>query len=112
MTISGNFQNSLETTSLLKELGARLVVSRAERDVQKKFLLRNGADEVVYPEKQIAKWTAIRYASDHIPDCVEIDDTHAFFEVEVPENGWENTVSELDIRKNIILISRSKMVNI
>lgn len=66
VTISGNFQNSLETTSLLKELGARLVVSRAERDVQKKFLLRNGADEVVYPEKQIAKWTAIRYASDHI----------------------------------------------
>ena len=70
VTISGNFQNSLETTSLLKELGAKLVVSRAERDVQKKFLLRNGADEVVYPEKQIAKWTSIRYASDHILDYV------------------------------------------
>ena len=83
VTISGNFQNSLETTSLLKELGARLVVSRAERDVQKKFLLRNGADEVVYPEKQIAKWTAIRYASDHILDYVEVDDTHAFFEVDI-----------------------------
>lgn len=52
VTISGNFQNSLETTSLLKELGAKLVVSRAERDVQKKFLLRNGADEVVYPENR------------------------------------------------------------
>ena len=58
VTIGGNFQNSLETTSLLKELGARLVVSRAERDVQEKFLLRNGADKVVYPEKQIAKWKA------------------------------------------------------
>ena len=44
VTIGGNFQNSLETTSLLKELGAKLVVSRAERDVQEKFLLRNGAD--------------------------------------------------------------------
>ena len=33
VTISGNFQNSLETTSLLKELGAKCVVSRAERDV-------------------------------------------------------------------------------
>ena len=53
VTIGGNFQNSLETTSLLKELGAKLVVSRAERDVQAKFLLRNGADEVVYPEKQV-----------------------------------------------------------
>ena len=60
VTIGGNFQNSLETTSLLKELGAKMVISRAERDVQAKFLLRNGADEVIYPEKQIANWAAIR----------------------------------------------------
>lgn len=52
VTIGGNFQNSLETTSLLKELGAKLVVSHAERDVQEKFLLRNGADEVIYPENR------------------------------------------------------------
>ena len=42
VTIGGSFQNSLETTSLLKELGAKMVISRAERDVQEKFLLRNG----------------------------------------------------------------------
>ena len=53
VTIGGSFQNSLETTSLLKELGAKCVVSRAERDVQAKFLLRNGADHVVYPK---SKW--------------------------------------------------------
>ena len=47
VAIGGSFQNSLETTSLLKELGAKLVISRAERDVQEKFLLRNGADKVV-----------------------------------------------------------------
>ena len=51
VTIGGNFQNSLETTCLLKELGGKMVISRAERDVQEKFLLRNGADKVVYPEK-------------------------------------------------------------
>ena len=77
VTISGNFQNSLETTSLLKELGAKCVVSRAERDVQAKFLLRNGADHVVYPEKQVAKWAAIRYTADHIFDYIEIDEQHA-----------------------------------
>ena len=70
VTIGSDFQSSLETTSLLKELGAKLVVSRAARDVQAKFLLRNGADEVVYPEKQIAKWTAIRYSADHILDYI------------------------------------------
>ena len=60
VAIGNNFQSSLETTSLLSELGARFVVSRAATDVQEKFLLRNGANEVVYPEKQLAKWTADR----------------------------------------------------
>ena len=64
VAIGDNFQSSLETASLLKELGAKKVVARAARDVQAKFLLRNGADEVVYPEKQMAIWSAIRYSSD------------------------------------------------
>ena len=99
VTISGNFQNSLETTSLLKELGAKCVVSRAERDVQAKFLLRNGADHVVYPEKQVAKWAAIRYSSNHVFDYIEIDDQHAIFEVEVPEAWRGKNIGELDIRR-------------
>ena len=99
VTIGGNFQNSLETTSLLKELGAKLVVSRAERDVQEKFLLRNGADEVVYPEKQVANWAAIRYTADHIRDYIEVDEAHAIFEVEVPKEWIGKTVGKLDIRK-------------
>ncbi len=99
VTISGNFQNSLETTSLLKELGAKCVVSRAERDVQAKFLLRNGADHVVYPEKQVARWAAMRYTADHIFDYIEIDEQHAIFEVPVPEGWIGKSVCELDIRK-------------
>ena len=77
VAIGDNFQSSLETASLLKELGARLVVARAARDVQAKFLLRNGADEVVYPEKQVAIWTAIRYSSDNISDYIALGDDHA-----------------------------------
>ena len=111
VTISGNFQNSLETTSLLKELGAKRVVSRAERDVQAKFLLRNGADHVVYPEKQVAKWAAIRYTADHIFDYIEIDEQHAIFEVEVPEGWVGKSIGELDIRRkfgiNILGIKRA-----
>ena len=73
VAIGENFQSSLETTSLLKELGAKFVVARASRDVHAKFLLRNGADEIVYPERQLASWTAIRYSSDHIFDYIELD---------------------------------------
>ena len=99
VAIGGDFQNSLETTSLLKELGAKLVISRAERDVQEKFLLRNGADKVVYPEKQVAKWASIRYTDDHILDYMEVDASHAIFEVEVPKEWIGKTVGKLDIRK-------------
>ena len=99
VTISENFQNSLETTSLLKELGASYVVSMAKRDVQEKFLLRNGADEVVYTEKQVAKWAAIRYSADHLLDYVELDDEYGIFEVEVPLAWIGKTVGQVDIRK-------------
>lgn len=99
VAIGNDFQSSLETTSLLKELGGKLVVSRAARDVQAKFLLRNGADEVVYPEKQLAKWTAIRYTTDHILDYMELDGDHAMFEVQIPKEWLNHTVGQIDIRK-------------
>ena len=99
VAIGDDFQNSLETTSLLKELGAKLVVSRAARDVHAKFLLRNGADEIVYPEKQLAVWTAIRYSSDHILDYIELTGDYAIFEISVPKEWVGKTVGELDIRQ-------------
>ncbi len=99
VAIGDNFQSSLETTSLLKELGAKMVVSRAARDVHAKFLLRNGADEVVYPERQLAIWTAIRYSSDHIFDYIELDESNAIFEISPPKSWINKTVGTLDIRK-------------
>ncbi|MBR3890566.1 MAG: TrkA family potassium uptake protein [Bacilli bacterium] len=116
VTISDDFQSSLETTSLLKELGAKKVVSRAERDGQAKFLLRNGADEIVYPEKQLASWMAIKYSADHILDYIEIDDEHAIFEVSVPKDWIGKTIGEIDIRKkygiSILGIKDGKKLNV
>lgn len=115
VTIGSDFQSSLETTSLLKELGAKFVVSRASRDIHAKFLLRNGADKVVYPERQLAGWTAIRYTADHISDYVEIDEEYGIFEVEVPKNWHEKTIRELDIRNryhiNILGIRRDGKIS-
>ena len=116
VTIGESFQNSLETTSLLKELGANLVISRAERDVQEKFLLRNGADRVVYPEKQVAKWASIRYADDHILDYMEVDASHAIFEVAIPDEWIGRSVGELDIRRryniNILAVKKEREVSV
>ena len=99
VAIGDNFQNSLETASLLKELGAKKVVARASRGVQEKFLLRNGADEVVYPEKQLAAWTAIRCSSEHILDYIELDGDYSIFELDIPASWSGKTVVELDIRR-------------
>ena len=111
VAIGNDFQSSLETTSLLKELGAKTVVSRAARDVHAKFLVRNGADELVYPEKQLAAWTAIRYTADHILDYIELDSTHAIFEIAVPRKWVGKSVMEADPRKkhgiNIMAIKRN-----
>ncbi len=112
VAIGDNFQSSLETTSLLKELGAKYVVSRAARDVHAKFLLRNGADEVVYPEKQLASWTAIRYSSDHIFDYIELDPETAIVEVSIPAAWIGKTVGNLDIRRkfeiNLLGVKRNE----
>ncbi len=99
VTIGEDFQSSLETTCLLKELGAKYVVSRASRDVHEKFLLRNGADDIIYPAKHIASWTAIRFTSDHILDYIEIDEDYSIFEITVPDDWKGRAVGEIDVRK-------------
>ena len=99
VAIGEDFQSSLETASLLKEMGAKHVVARASRGVQEKFLLRNGADEVVYPEKQLAAWTAIRCTSEHILDYMQLDDDYSIFELEIPADWNGKTILQLDIRR-------------
>lgn len=111
VAIAHNFQSSLETTSLLKEMGAKLVVARAETDIQKKFLLRNGADEVVYPEAQMARWAAMRYSADHILDYIELDEGHSIVEVSIPRAWAGKTLGQIDVRRrhgvNILALKRN-----
>ena len=99
VTIGDSFQDSLETTSLLKEMGAHVVISRASSEVHAKFLKRNGADEVVFPEQEMANWAAIRYSSDHILDYIAMGGGYAIFEVSVPNRWVGKTIGDLKIRQ-------------
>ncbi|MBR4158614.1 MAG: TrkA family potassium uptake protein [Lachnospiraceae bacterium] len=115
VAIGDNFQASLEATSLLKEMGAKKVISRASSDVQTKFLLRNGADDVVYPEQQVAQWTAVRYSSDHIFDYLSIEDGYSIVEIDVPIKWIGKTIGELDIRNkyklNIMAVKTDEKIS-
>ena len=99
VAIGDDFQSSLETTALLKDLGAPFVVARAARDVHARFLARNGADEVIYPERQLAEWTAIRYSSNHILDYTPLSEEYAVYEIQIPANWTGKSLAELDLRR-------------
>lgn len=115
VAIADDFKSSLITTSRLKELGAAYVVARASDDIHEKLLRDNGADEVVYPEKQFGDWTAIRYTSDHVLDYIVLDDGYSIFEINVPEKWLDKTIIEIDVRKkyniNIIAITYNGKMN-
>ncbi len=96
--IGTNFQSSLEITSLVKELGGRRVISKANRDIHAKFLLRNGADEVIYPDRDIAEKTAVRYSTDHVFDYIELTPEYSIYEIPPLPEWVQKTIREVDIR--------------
>ncbi len=110
VTIGDDFQSSLETTSLLKDYGAPFVLARATDDSHAKFLLRNGADDVVYLEKQMASWTAVKYSNDNIFDYMQLTDEYAIYETPVPDSWLGKSVLALDVRKkyNINILATKK----
>ena len=110
VAIGDDFQSSLETTSLLKELGAPYVVARAARSVHEKFLLRNGADEVVYPEKQLADWVAIRSGSEHVFDYIDLGNDFAIFELDIPKSWVGKSIAQYGV--NILAIKREGVLSI
>ena len=99
VAIGDNFLASLETVFLLNELGCKRVIARATTGSQEKFLLRNGAEAVVYPERQLGSWTAIRYSSDNISNYIELSDGYSIFEMAVPKAWDGKKIGELNIRR-------------
>lgn len=98
IAIGENFQTVLEVTVLLKDLGCKYIVARATRDVHKKLLLRNGADYVVYAEREVAERLAIKFGADNIFDYVELTPEIGIYEIAVPEKWKGKSMVDLSIR--------------
>lgn len=109
-----DFQSSLETTSLLAELGAKMVISKAGTRIQEKFLLKNGATEVVYPEREMAVKLARRMTSGKIADYLEITDDVSLFQIECFDAWRGKTIADLNFRKkynaNIVAIKKGESI--
>ena len=99
VTIGDNFQSSLETTALLKEMGGRFVIARASRDVHAKFLLRNGADQVIYPERDMARHAAVKYSANHVLDFFQLTPEYAIYEISAPKEWMGKSIEELQVRR-------------
>ena len=98
VAIGDNFQSSLETTALLKDLGAKFILARASRDVHAKFLLRNGADDVIYTEKETAERLAVNYGSDNIFNYIELNDEYSIYEIAVPSSWLNKSILKVNVR--------------
>lgn len=98
VAIGDNFQSSLETTALLKDLGAKFVLARASRDVHAKFLLRNGADDVIYTEKETAERLAVKYGSDNIFNYIGLNDEYSIYEIAVPSSWLNKSILKVNVR--------------
>ncbi|MBQ6720927.1 MAG: TrkA family potassium uptake protein [Clostridia bacterium] len=115
VTMSHDLQASLEITALLKENGAPFVLVRVSRDTHARFLLACGADEIIYPEKQMADWAAVRYTGDHVYDYTRLSPDHAIYETEIPDSWIGHTVVDLGVRQryrlNILALRRDGNVD-
>ncbi|MGN1458101.1 MAG: potassium channel family protein [Acutalibacteraceae bacterium] len=98
VAIGDNFQTTLEITVLLKDYGAKYVIARANRDVHKKLLLRNGADYVVYAERDIAERLAVKFGAKNIFDYIELTSEYAIYEIAVPNNWIGKSIIQISVR--------------
>lgn len=99
VTMGDSFQPSLEVTALLKDMGAKHVVSMSASEIQSKFLLRNGADEVIYPQMDMAYKAAVKYNADNIFDFIKLGNDYGIFEIKVPREWVGKDVVRANIRK-------------
>ena len=98
--IPEDFQDSLQIVDLLKELGAKNVIAVASTMVQEKFLLKNGADKVILPERDMASRLAMSISYDSIFDYINLTDQYSIYELAAPKEWLNKTILEVNVRKN------------
>lgn len=98
--IGNDVQASILTTLIVKDLGVKQVTVKVLNDYHAKVVERIGAEEIIYPEKQMGKRFARRIISDSILEVLELTNDFSYVEVNTPEKFVGKTIIELDVRRN------------
>lgn len=95
----GDMEANILATSLLKHLGVRFVVSKSTSDLYTRVLTQVGADQVVFPEKDMGIKTAQNLSSSHILDFIELSDKFSLVELKLPPDWVGKSLASLDLRR-------------
>ncbi|MCX7950606.1 MAG: TrkA family potassium uptake protein [Clostridiales bacterium] len=116
ITIGSDVQSSVLVTLLVKELGVKYVIAKAQNELHAKVLYKIGADRVVFPERDMGIRVAHNLCSSNILDYIELSADYSIMEVTALDE-WENrSLKELNMRSNyginIMAIKRGNDINI
>ncbi len=116
ITIGGDIQASIMVTLMVKELGVKHIVAKAQNEMHAKVLYRIGADRVVFPEREMGVRVAKNLVSNKILDYIELSPDYTIVEV-TPLKEWiGKSLLDLNVRAkfsiNVIAIKNSSGINI
>lgn len=116
ITIGGNIQSSIMATLLVKELGIKHIVAKANNDLHAKVLKKIGADRVILPEKDMGVRVAHNISSSSILDYIELSTDYSIIEIKAPREWLGKTIMTLKLRSkygiNVMAIKNKKDINI
>jgi trk system potassium uptake protein TrkA len=116
VAVGSNMQVSIMATVLLKELGAKFILVKAQDDFQEKVLYKIGADKVILPEKDMGVKAARSLAADNFYDMIEISPEYSIVTIHTPVPWYGKTLGELAVRAkygvNIIAVKGGKNTNV
>ena len=98
VAIGQDMQASILVTVLLKELGVKSVVTKAQTELHGKVLAKVGADKVVFPERDMGARLAHSLVSSNVLDHIELSPDHSILEVIAPDNLVGKTLKESALR--------------
>lgn len=99
--IGNNFEATLLTTVILKQLGVKRVITRAHAPIAATILTRVGADETFNPEEESADRWANRIAAPRFLNQIEFHEGYSVVEVAAPEEWVGKTLVDLKLRGSL-----------